>query len=85
MINIGGATTTTATATTYGNTTAVQGSSTTSNTSIPILSYPRYLTVVDPRTGNELLAVSCELRLSKSRTARILVDRFKERFPTNER
>jgi hypothetical protein len=86
MINMGGTTNTTVVATNYGGTTVAQGSSTTTpTTSVPVLSYPRYLTVINARTGNELIGVSCELRLSKGRTARILVDRLKERFPKSER
>jgi hypothetical protein len=85
MMNIGTTTNSTATATTYGNTTVAHGSSTSQNTGVPLLSYPRYLTVVDPKTGNALLTISCELRMSKGYTAKVLMDRLKQRFPKSER
>ncbi len=85
-MTIPGSSTTTATATTYGNTTVV-GMNTQNNppTSVPIGSYLRYLSLVDARSGTRVLTVSCELRLAKGRTAVYLMDRLKKRFPTNER
>ncbi len=85
-MTIPGESTTTATATTYGNTTVV-GAHTQENppTVVPIGSYPRYLSMVDPKSGARVLTVSCELRLAKGRTGLHLMDRLKNRFPTNER
>lgn len=85
MMPIGTTTTGTATATSYGNTTVVQGSSTTQSMAVPMASYPRYLTLVDPKNGAALLSISCELRIPQSYTAKVLVDRLKKRFPKSER
>ncbi len=79
---VGGGSTTNATATTYGNTTVV-GIQTQQQqpVNIPLVSFNRYLVLVDAKTGVALLSVSCELRLVKSATAKYLVNRLKDRFP----
>lgn len=85
-MTIPGSSTTTATATTYGNTTMV-GARTqqTPSVIVPVGNYSRYLSLVDAKSGARLITVSCELRLAKGRTGLHLMDRLKDRFPKNER
>jgi hypothetical protein len=75
-----------ANATVYGNTATVNGRSSTTTTSMPmVLSLPRYLTIVDRKTRQPLLSVSCEQRIGPGSTAGALVNRLKGRFPADQR
>lgn len=48
--------------------------------SVPVLSFPRILTIFDRAMGEQLFRVSCERRLRASYTAGVLVNRTRKRF-----
>jgi hypothetical protein len=87
VANLGSVGNTTTTATTYGNTTTVRSSGSSSNVLMPMVSQHRYLGVVDPKTGAILTTVDCVPREinGAARTGKILVDRLRDRFPKGER
>jgi hypothetical protein len=85
IVSTGSVGSATATATTIGNTTTVHATGAVQNTSVPLMSFPRYLALIDPRSGIPLVTVSTELRLSKGYTGRALVARLKKRFPRDQR
>jgi hypothetical protein len=86
MANMGAASAT-ATATTYGNTTVAHGYGAAQGMAIPIMQQTRYLTVVEPKSGQPLLTLSCRRREinGNSRTGKTLVNLFKDRFPKDQR
>jgi len=89
-IFVGSTTTVTASgngsATQIGNTTMYGGQAQAQASTMPnLVSMPRYLGLIDPKTGRVLLSVSCEQRLTNSYTAKVLVDRLRKRFPKSER
>jgi hypothetical protein len=53
-------------------------------TSVPLLSFPRILTIFDRATGEQLFRVSCERRLRASYTAGVLVNRTRRRIERSE-
>jgi hypothetical protein len=77
----------TATATTYGNTTAAQANGTAQGTAIPIFRQTRYLTIVEPKSGLALLTLSCRRREinGDSRNGKTLANELKGRFPKEQR
>ena len=54
-------------------------------TSLPLLSMPRILAAIDRATGRQLMAVSCERRMSASYTAGVLVNRLRKQIEKPER
>jgi len=87
VANLGSVGNATTTATTYGNTTTVHSSGSSSNILLPMVSQHRYLGVIDPKTGMILTTVDCLPREinGAARTGKILVDRLRGRFPKSER
>ena len=49
-------------------------------TSLPLLSMPRILAAIDRTNGRQLMAVSCERRMSASYTAGVLVNRLRKQI-----
>jgi hypothetical protein len=52
--------------------------------SVPVLSFPRILTIFDRSTGEQLFRISCERRLRASYTAGVLVNRTRKRIKISE-
>ncbi len=84
-LDMGTTSTTTASATQIGNTVSYSGQTRTQPTSMPLLSMPRHLVIVDPKTKAALLDIECERRIGAGYTAGVLVNRLKKRFPKSER
>jgi hypothetical protein len=54
-------------------------------TSIPIMSDQRFLIAVDAKNNEKLLTISCERRIGSGYTARVLVNRMKDRIEKFEK
>jgi hypothetical protein len=85
LVPLGSTSSTNATATTGGNVTAVNSTTTTTPLMFPLASNRKHLIVLDAKTGEHVLAVETAEGFLLSRTAKALVDRLKGRFPKAER
>ena len=65
----------TTTVTSSGNTAAI------TSVPIPVVTMSRYLIVLDAKTEDKLMSISCERRIGSGYTAGVLVNRLKQRFP----